>query len=156
MNKFLQIKEWTNGDSKYFYAERLGVDSVAFILHDTKTGLFGLIREFKPPINDYLVTAFGGSIDKDLEQMEIVREEVREEAGYIDVHISYAGRAFVSTQMNQFCYLYLVDVTYATKIKPEPQNAIEALAEVKWLHANEIVSGDDWKAITILKKMGLK
>ncbi len=154
-NKFLQVKEWIDGDKKYFYAERSGVDSVAFILHDRNTGKFGLTKEFKPPIDKFLVTAFGGSLDKDLMMADIVKEEVREEAGYIGCGISYAGRSFVSTQMNQFCYLYLVDVTHAQKVPREPQNEMEALATVEWLYPHEVTSGDCWKAITILKKMGI-
>ena len=155
MNKYLQIKEWSEGNAKYYYAERLGVDSIAFILHNSTTGQFGLIKEFKPPINRFLITAFGGSLDKDIQQASIVEEEVEEEAGYINTQISYAGSVFVSTQMNQFCYLYLVDVTHATVVPKKPQTAMEAVAEVVWLYPTQIIGGDDWKSITILTKMGL-
>lgn len=159
-NKFLQIKKYTGKEAEgdYFYAERLGVDSVAFVLHDrNREDCFGLINEFKPPLNDFLISAFGGSLDKPYGMLDIVKEEVREEAGYkINISdISCAGRSFVSTQMNQFCYLYLVDVTYCPKFDPQPQSEMEKLATVVWLHPSQIVNGDDWKSITILKKMGL-
>lgn len=156
MNKFLQIKEWKRKGQRYFYAERLGVDSVAFVLHDRNKGKFGLVREFKPPIDDFLITAFGGSLDKDVPMGQIVKEEVKEEAGYdvIPADISYAGRAFVSTQMNQWCYLYLVDVTNTKQGEREPETYLEADASVEWLYPEQIKSGDDWKAITILTKMG--
>lgn len=155
MNKYLQIKEWSDTRSTYYYAERLGKDSVAFILHNRSTGKFGLIKEFKPPINDYLITAFGGSLDKDKDNLDIVKDEVREEAGYIMADISYVGRSFVSTQMNQFCYLYLVDVTDAKQVEKEPETYLESIATVEWLTRDQIMRGDDWKAITILTKGGL-
>ncbi len=155
MNKFLQIKEWVKGEQKYYYAERIGKDSVAFILRDRNTNKYGLVKEFKPPINDFLITAFGGSLDKNIPQIDLVRDEVREEAGYICCDISYIGKSFVSTQMNQFCYLYLIDVTEALKKVPEPQCELEKLSEVVWLTKEQVIRGDDWKAITILTKEGL-
>lgn len=46
-NKFLQIKEAKEiCGSPYYFAERLGVDSVAFILK--KGDKYGLIKEYKP------------------------------------------------------------------------------------------------------------
>ncbi len=155
MNKFLQIKEWVKGEQIFYYAERLGKDSIAFILRDRNIGKFGLVKEFKPPVNDFLVTAFGGSLDKNLPQIDLVRDEVREESGYICCDITYVGRSFVSTQMNQFCYLYLIDVTEAKKVTTEPQCDLEALSEVVWLTLEEVKRGDDWKAITILTKAGI-
>ncbi len=154
-NKFLKIKEYKDDNSSYFYAERLGVNSIAFILYDGNTGKYGLVKEFKPPIDKFLVTAFGGSLDKKIPMIDIVQEEVREEAGYINAAISYAGSCFVSTQMNQFCYLYLVDVTYAEKVPKDPQTPMEALATVEWMYKTEVISGCCWKAITILTKMGV-
>lgn len=155
MNKFLTIKEWVKGEQTYYYAERLGKDSIAFILRDRNTGKFGLVKEFKPPLNEYLVTAFGGSLDKNIPQTDLVRDEVREEAGYIMADISYLGRSFVSTQMNQFCYLYLADITEAKEVPKEPQNAMEAMASIAWLTKDQILRGEDWKAITILTKAGI-
>lgn len=153
-NKFLKIKKCENHE--YFYAERLGVDSVAFILHDRNTGYFGLIKEFKPPIGKLLITAFGGSIDKHIDLSEIVREEVREEAGFTSpLAIIPLGKCFVSTQMNQFCHLFRVDVTYAEKVDKEPQNIIEAMSSVVWLTESEILNTHCWKAITILTRSGL-
>lgn len=156
-NKFLKIKEW-KGEGRqgsYYYAERLGKDSVAFVLINRNTGKVGLIREFKPPINEYLVTAFGGSLDKPVSHEQIIREEVAEEAGYTGVHLSYAGQSYVSTQMNQWCHLYLVDVTHCKQGKANPQTELEKLASIVWLYPEEIKRGDCWKAITILSKMGM-
>lgn len=152
-NKFLKIKKCENYN--YFYAERLGKDSVAFILYDQRTKRFGLILEYKPPIDSFLSTAFGGSIDKSCSLQQIVEDEVREEAGYTDAKIYYQGKAFVSTQMNQFCHLYLVDVTQAKKSEPEPENDMESIASVVWQDRAEVVLGDCWKAATIILRSHL-
>ncbi len=152
-NKFLKIKKCENRD--YFYAERFGKDSVAFILYHKAPGVFGLILEYKPPINSFLATAFGGSIDKSCSLQKIVEDEVREEAKYINAKITYYGKAFVSTQMNQFCHLYFVDVTNATKCESEPENDIESKSSVVWLSKEEVIYGDCWKAATIMLRSGL-
>lgn len=156
MNKFLQIKHYTEKGCSYFYAERLGVDSVAFILHDKKTGLYGLINEFKPPVDKFLTTAFGGSLDKDKTHREIVAEEVEEESGYREAVIINRGRAFVSTQMNQYCYLYLVDITNAEKCPTIPHNDWDEQATTKWLTKKEVLESDCWKAITIISRGEIK
>lgn len=148
-NKFLQIKVCTQlCGSPYYYAERLGVNSVAFILK--KNSKYGLIKEYKPPINSFLTTAFGGSIDKDLSLEDIVSEEVKEESGFNPLDILFVGRTFVSTQMNQYCLLYVVEV--GDFIGSNPQNKTEATAKVVWLKEEEIIKLNDWKAITIITK----
>ncbi len=159
MNKFLQIKE----NDGYFYAERLGVDSIAFVLFDANKDRVGLIREFKPPINKFLVTAFGGSLDKDVPMEQIVEEEVREEAGYTGAIIHSLGKMFVSTQMNQFCHLYIVDVTKAKFVGRDPQTKLESSASVYWIESHDSNSAEKlvktiecWKAFTILFKASLQ
>jgi len=182
---YIKVKEAPN--DKYFYSERKGIDSVAFILKDSKKGLYGLISERKPPLDErvverairktvdfdletkkaFLVTAFGGSNDKidietyknmgDVERittfMNTVVDEVREEAGFKikPSRVSFCGKVFVSTQQNQFCYLYVVDVTDIKQGKPEYENAVEAESEVVWKTRDEIIYDvEDWKAKTIL------
>lgn len=157
-NKFLKIKKADNHE--YFYAERLGVDSVAFILQklvregDKLVRHYGLIKEFKPPIGEFVITAFGGSIDKNKSLTEIVIEEAKEEAGYVvtPYHIFPHGKRFVSTQMNQWCYLFLVDVTNIEQGEREPETYLESVAEVVWLKKEDINDYDfqDWKAQAIL------
>lgn len=151
-NKYLQIKE-NNG---YYYAERLGVDSVAFVLYNKDTDKVGLIKEFKPPIDKFLTTAFGGSIDKDLPLNILVEEEVREEAGYRGAKIQPLGKMFVSTQMNQFCHLYLATVEEMKFVGREPQTEMEAEATVEWLDPNDLEewynTSECWKAMTIITK----
>lgn len=163
-NEFLKINMTTGCGSvshpPYYFAERLGVDSVAFVLERmTKEGdydsyEYGLIREYKPPIADFIVSAFGGSLDKPLTPLETVIEECREEAGFIVEarDITYCGKRFVSTQMNQFCHLYSIDVSLLPQGKREPQTYLEAQASVVWLKADEIDNLEflDWKAQVII------
>lgn len=156
MTKYLKIKTWERkGCSSYYYAERLGIDSIAFVLWDNNTNKAGLIKEFKPPINEFLVTAFGGSLDKECSKKQIVKDEVKEESGYENCEISFMGKSFVSTQMNQWCYLYLVDVTHAELGGREPQTEMEAQASTVWLSPDEVKNGYCWKAITILTRKGV-
>jgi len=141
---FLKIKR----NDYYYYAERLGVDSVAFILYNKDTGLYGLINEYKPPIDQFLITAFGGSLDKPMPLEDIVREECIEESGYEAAGIATIGKHFVSTQMNQFCHLYLVTVgKFVGKTSVDP---VESRASVVWMKKEDILKLEDWKAKVII------
>jgi len=156
-NKYLNLKEVkdpSNHVRQYQFAERAGKDSVAFICWDINYGDFLLNKEFKPPINSFLLGAFGGSLDKDKTHSEIVIDEVKEEAGFTvikkDVHC--VGKVMVSTQMNQFCYLFLVEVDKTKQEDREPENAIEAMAKTEWVtwDSDKIPILNDWKPITII------
>jgi hypothetical protein len=166
-NKFLNIKEVCDSDMHvkgYQFAERRGVDSVAFICWDSNTNEFLLNHEYKPPVNEFIYSAFGGSLDKGvyigLEANEksayltnIVIGEAREEAGFkvTEEDIYFVGRAFVSTQMNQFCWLYLVKVDREKQLETKPENAVEGMATPTWMGFG-VEKLDDWKAITIIAK----
>ena len=158
-NKFINIKEVTDPDNHvrgYQFAERLGVDSVAFICWDASIDKFLLNKEYKPPIDDVILGAFGGSIDNDKTHEEIVIAETKQEAGFVvtgkDVH--YLGRVMVSTQMNQFCHLYLVNVDKKKQVEREPENAIEAMAKIEWVQWDmDIVNRlEEWKSLAIISK----
>jgi len=157
-NKFLNlysVKDPENHVSGYQYAERRGIDSVAFICYDVKTQKFLLNNEYKPPVDLFMCGAFGGSMDKSGKTaIEIVKEELREEAGFQvnDSDIFSIGEYFVSTQMNQFCYLYLAIVNREKQGERHPENKIEAMAETEWLTVNEVMETMDWKAIAIMSK----
>lgn len=170
---FMKVK---SPEKPYFYAERKGVDSVAFILLDSdRDDCYGVTHERKPPMDEryntkyFLETAFGGSNDmvadehyfnmNDTEVInhfkELVRIEAKEEAGYsvgLD-RIRFYSKEFVSTQMNQWCFLFVVDVTGIEVGERDPQNETEALAEVRWKTLDEINELNDWKTKTILFKM---
>jgi 8-oxo-dGTP pyrophosphatase MutT (NUDIX family) len=148
---FLTVKSWMN---RYYFSERGGVDSVAFILYDRRINKYGLIREFKCPINEFKESAFGGSLDKDVNPIEIVIAEAREEAGFVvtDDNIQSVGKVMVSTQSNQFCHLYIVNVDTRKQLELQPENDLEALATVEWFSQYEVSRLEDWKAITIIVK----
>jgi hypothetical protein len=156
-NKFLNIKEVSDpnmGCKGYQFAERRGVDSIAFICYDKTSNKFLLNKEATPPVGQFLLRAFGGSLDKDITHEEIVKVEVEEEAGYnVDIkNIIKLGKCFVSTQMNQYCHLYIVFVSDRNKTKRKPENECEALAETVWLCEESVIDGDDWKSIVIINK----
>ena len=156
-NRFLNIKEVKDenlGCTGYQFAERLGVNSVAFICYDKQTGKFLINKEATPPLGDFLLRAFGGSIDKSKSYKQIVQDEVREEAGYSVKlsNIKEVGKSFVSTQMNQYCYLYLVFVNDKQKVERQPETKTESLSHPVWISEDKINNGDDWKSIAILTK----
>jgi 8-oxo-dGTP pyrophosphatase MutT (NUDIX family) len=154
-NKWLKIRQ--NGD--YMYAERKGVHSIAFILYDDNQKKFGLVSEFKPPLNVNLVTAFGGSFDGNLSEIEhspraTFLRELEEESGYlidteVKARVYFAGEHFVSTQMNQFCYCFLADVTDLPQGERKPQNAYEEAQRTIWASYETLMLGPCWKAKVI-------
>lgn len=158
-NKFLNIYnviDPENNVNGYQFAERLGIDSIAFICCDDsnldKTEYL-LNMEYTPPTNEFHLRAFGGSLDKSKEPKEIVVAELKEEAGFDEYkRIQYLGKVFVSTQMNQYCHLFIIFVDKNKQGQREPENKIEAMAEPKWVLAEDIIEGSDWKAITIFSK----
>jgi len=144
----------------YVYGERLGVDSIAFILYDKNINKFCLINESKPPLDEVenkevqLTTAFGGSVDSNLSHIRICQVETREEAGYeVPLDKSHpTGHTLVSTQMSQVCYTFLVDVTNIPKTKKaeyEEDNGEYKQNSVHWFSLEELVFNSDWKSIFI-------
>ena len=152
---FMRVKE---ARGYYYYAERGGLDSVAFILFDNKSKKFMLINESKPPLDERfnkrvtLTTAFGGSIDSENTPEEITQTEVLEETGFevgLD-RIHYTGETMVSTQMSQMCKLYLVDVTNLKKTKQAEYEKPEFKENsVHWMTYSELLENQDWKSIFI-------
>ena len=167
-NKFLKVKKVINpekGVNGYLYAERLGTDSVAFILIDRNKNSICVNHEYKPPVDKFINTAFGGSLDKNRKDgkdfndylFDIIIAETKEEAGYIidKENVSYMGKKFVSTQMNQFCYLFLVDVTGKTLGDREPENEVEASSSPIWFSFEQYYKNnndlkEDWKTDSIM------
>lgn len=169
--EFLKLKSAST--TPYFYAERKGVDSVAFILIDeNRSNKYGVVNERKPPMDDrfgelaFIETAFGGSndiIDDEkyfdmtddaaiIHFKKIVKIEAREEAGF-DVEldrIHYISKELVSTQMNQWCFLFIVDVTNVDEGEKDPQNETEAMADVRWKTFKEVQKMNDWKTKSII------
>lgn len=144
----------------YKYAERKGIDSVSFVLFDRNVNnikRIGLVKEIKPSINRMMISAFGGSIDKEYYKDDLrvlVQEEVKEESGFdVELHdIKYYGKVLVSSQMNQFCYLFGVSVDKDTQEERTTTNPAELESEVLWFELPEVPQLEDWKAITIVAK----
>lgn len=144
----------------YTFSERLGTDSVAFILFDRKDDKVCIVKERKPPLDErlgtdiLLATAFGGSLDSEHTPEQIVAFEVEEEAGYkVDLdRVMYIDSVMVSTQSNQMCYLYLVDVTGLHEQDKKPENELEAMAKTMWIDVDEVFATNDWKCATIVGK----
>lgn len=155
-NPFIKVK--TSG--RFIYAERKGIDSVAFILLATNASderRIGLINEYKPPIDSFLTTAFGGSIDQEKYKnnlKQLVVDETIEEAGFkvSEDDVKYYGKVFVSTQMNQWCSLFAVEVDKTKQGDPTTTDPMEMKSSVVWMTLPEAVKSEDWKAISIITK----
>jgi hypothetical protein len=153
MNLYVSSDEY---EKAFYYAERRGVDSIAFLCYKSE-GSHQMVLvnlEYKPPIGTFLRGAFGGSLDKTPDPLKTVISEVKEEAGYaVDPEdVISLGKVFVSSMMNQFCHLYLVNVNEAQNVGRHPQNEAEKVAETTWVRPSEVFMYSDWKAITIVSK----
>jgi len=162
-NKFVNIKQVKYPEKRvgcYQFAERLGVNSVAFICWDNDSEQFLLNKEYKPPIDEFILGAFGGSLDKEKSLKQIVVDETREEAGFEvdESNIYYLGKVLVSTQMNQFCYLFLVQVNKVDQQERQPENSVEAMATVEWAQWSCSLweNMEDWKPLAIVLKAQAK
>lgn len=155
-SQFIKVKS----AGKFTYAERKGVDSVAFILIATNASderRIGLINEFKPPIDSFLTTAFGGSIDQDKYKdnlTQLVIEEVVEEAGFkvSENNVKYYGKVFCSTQMNQFVNLFAVEVDKLKQGERTTTDPLELKSSIVWTTIPEALKLEDWKVATIIAK----
>ena len=152
---FITVKRARN---YFIYAERGGIDSIAFILYDDNIKRFALIKEAKPPFDEafekeaYMKTAFGGSIDTDTETYkQICQQEVLEESGYkVPLErIWNTGETVVSTQMSQICYTYMVDVTGIEKTEKAEYEMNDTEENVIWMTYNELMDLGEWKSLYI-------
>jgi len=153
----------------YLFAQRAGVDSIAFILYNADRQKYALIHESKPPLDgiDYrasLITAFGGSIDMGdaVTYQQICQTEVAEEAGY-NVPLSNIhsiGKTLVSTQMSQMCEGFLVDVTGIPKEQKAEWEVLESSTingdRVLWMSYDEVMENGDWKSVYIMTQAKYK
>jgi hypothetical protein len=156
--KWLNIKSSYDPElakGPFYFAERLGKDSIAFIGYSKKNNTFLLHNEYLPPLDIFINRAFGGSIDKNKTLEEIVLDEIQEEAGYKIDKVTFAGKYFVSSMMNQFCYLYSFDMDSAEKIEKTTNDPIELLGKAVELSKEDVLNGNDWKAITIISVLKL-
>jgi len=160
-NPFMTVKK---ARGYYYYALRLGKDSVFFVLFDGETGKYGLVTESKPPLDEavdahaMMTTAFGGSLDMDKSMVEIVQIEVLEEAGYnVPIErINSIGATMVSTQMSQIAHGYVVDVTGIAKTEQTEGEDSESVCDgvVLWMTLQDVIRNSDWKSIFAVVKLG--
>ena len=146
-----------DGVGGYYFSERAGKDSVAFLLYDAareETGQpWGVLMQWHGPLRRFSFGAYTGSLDKpQLGLEQIVQEEALEEAGYhVDLdRIWYFGAHAVSGQCNEECHLFAVDVTSIAPAQLQPENDFEANTERPWWSPSDILKLADWKAKLIL------
>jgi hypothetical protein len=160
-NPWLKVKR-TKG---FVYSERKGIDSIAFVLIAVNAAderRIGLIHEYKDPLGRFLTSAFGGSIDDEKyhnDLRSLVQDEAVEESGFIVGldSIDYHGKVMVSTQSNQFCHLFSVEVNKLEQGERTTNNPTELLSAVTWITMKDVRDLEDWKAqAIILRRMMAK
>lgn len=138
----------------YYFSERVGRDSAAFLLYDgTRAKPYQALSQWHGPLARYVPGAFTGSFDKQaLTPEQILIEEVKEEAGYVveSDNCLLLGVEPVSSQTNESVYLYLVDITGIPQDKTEPQNIFEEQIVRYWCDAATVLRELEWKAKLIV------
>lgn len=150
LNDWCTVKKIVKGEESYYFMERAGVDSVAFILFDaTKEKPFGIIHQYRGNFGEWQCGCFTGSLDKpELTIPEIVIEEVLEESGYtVDLsHVHKISTECAGSQSNERVHLFLVDVTGLIKGEEQPESVHEENTETCWVCEHGLMFCDDWKA----------
>lgn len=138
----------------YYYTERFGRDSVAFLLWDRVKG-YGILKSYSSPYKGFISGAFTGSLDKPVSKEQIVIEEVQEEAGYTiqESEIQFLGSARVGSNTNETVYLYVINVNDLEQNKKQPENDFEANTEIQWYKKNwRDGVENDWRAYLIVTR----
>lgn len=158
--KWLTIYKVTDPESDnsdFYYVERLGKDSVAFLLVDhDREGEFGILQQFSSPYRKFFKGAFTGSLDKpELSVQDIVVEEIKEEAGYdvsgeADQRIIPCGTMPVLSSTNETVNLFMVDVTGLQQQRKAPENIFEENMNIYWVGEDQIREQCEWRAHIIL------
>ena len=142
----------------YYYAQRPGIDSVAFILTNDHNQV-GLIDIYHGPTPDVRICAFTGSMDMTgKDYIETVIAEVKEESGYIvgPKDITYIRKFEVGTQTNEMVHLFLVKVSETNKGDREPDGPHEAASRVVWMDPVDAMQSRDWKAVLLSNQFILR
>lgn len=141
---FMRMRKNNKG---FYYAERVGVDSVAFVLKDGAN--YGLLRCRQGATGVVANRAFTGSMDmENPSPIEALKTEAREEAGYdIDFQdTEFYGIYEVGHMTNEEVLLFLVNVTGKTPHEVE----WKGLEKYDLLGTVWNQSSIDWKAILIM------
>lgn len=158
-NKFIKIirKDFPGSNyGSYYYSQRLGKNSLAFLLYDSTIDKFACLIQHNPAVDRFLLNSFTGSLDKNKKVREILLEEIKEESGYtippdeIKDRVIYLSKQPVSSQTNEEVYLYLINVTNLKQGKTIPDNDWEKYSYIKWTSSNFIFKNAEWKARIIV------
>lgn len=144
------------GDSEknyYYYSQRMGKNSIRFILYDkSRPKPFCLLEHFEASRNQILQTAYSGSNDKDKPLIEICKDEVNEESMF-DLEdtqrITLVRELGLGSQTNEVAFLYLVDVQGLKETEMDPQNEWEENVNHIWMTLEEVKSKGDWASYII-------
>lgn len=144
-------------DDGYFYCERKGKDSVAFLLldRDNLDKPFICLEQYSSSYDQFIKGAYTGSLDKEDKSIEeIVQEEVKEEAGFnveMDM-INALGNMVVSSHSSERVNLYLVDVTGLQWEGKAPENIFEKNMRQIKMNKKEVFKHCEWKANMIVAR----
>lgn len=139
--------------SPFYYAERFGINSVAFICFDpSEPDKVLVLSQWHAPLGKFINGAFTGSIDKDLSVLEILKEEVLEEAGYgvADTDVKFVGKYPVGSQTSEQVYLFLVLVSPETFVGVHPENEFEENTLRSLITIEQARTLREWKLQIIL------
>ena len=143
----------TDPKDGYFWTRRGGKDSVAFLLYDKEKERYGAVKCYHGPSHTWQVRAFTGSLDKDKSKEDILKDEVREEAGYtVDSDsVKELPSYYLGHNTDEKVTLYVVDITGLEREIPDFENDFEKNSEIYWLSDTGLIrKSPDWKVVTIL------
>jgi len=138
-------------DQGYYFSERLGRDSVAFLLYDRNEleKPYVALEQYHSPRRMFQKGAFTGSLDKGLSPDATAIEEIAEEAGYriSSERLHSVGKQFVGCNTNESVYLFIGDVTGIARNKKNPDNVWEENTHLLQMSKDEIFKFCEWRAI---------
>ena len=154
---FRVIDPQDSEDQGYYFCERIGKDSVAFLLldQDRPDKPFVCLEQYSSSHNKFTKGAYTGSLDKkDKSVEEIVQGEVKEESGYnIDLdRILSVGEMEVCSHSSEIVNLFLVDITGLEGSGKAGENIFEENMRDIRMNREEIKNHCEWKAQLITQR----
>jgi len=155
--KFLTVIRRGDSPANYYYfSQRLGINSIRFILYDkSRPKPFCLLEQLEASHNKLKIGAYSGSLDKKgYTPLQVCREEVNEESMFNieedDIgRITLVSVRSVGSQSNENAYLYLVDVEGLPEVGTNPENEWEENTNHHWLSLEEVKTKGDWASYII-------
>lgn len=110
-----------------------------------------LVRQFRKPIDDFLVEIPAGKIEKGEQPEETIRRELVEETGYEVQRLSYLTKFFTSAGFsNEIVYLYVAELGAQTNQSLDEDEIVELIEIPIEVVEEKILSGEIKDAKTIL------